>query len=548
MKYYLLAILFLVGSISLIPSVFATIGAGPEFEPTQPNAFASYNNATNQVLVSWDFNTLPDYTTGSLTGTPAKCAIKGDFDFQSNPTYSHENSEGIKDAKINGFIPRFYSVVTSSPVQLQAQDLLLPEQKGEEIPCTGSFTMDMNTIINSEPNKYNLENVQIFLTFYLLTSEGEFIVNEYYRIDETLISFAPSRVLTNHDLSVDPDPNASDIQFLCYTQIGSVLMIDPSGSAGSIIAHGFNGDNCIDYIYLENNQYVDIGMIGSASPGAQTFGFHTPSFPLLVLVVYPSYSGGSSDCNDCIPPTLGINKRGQNMVSNGFSFNGVSTNVDYFHTPFPLIPTEIGVNNTMTFKIYENHGIKDITNARVGLGMESKSTPIDQAEVLLDIFFLKGLVKNIEITDSQFLIQNVTATSNPTKCKPLSNQEDCLEVILVYYYRESPMYNIVAVSPVDDNNNDWTVYFNDGIKVNGESLNPARTDLIAGNFYTQLDKWQDSWIDENGILYDRNSNSGVMIQTTSIPGVICIDKPLEEINGGYGRENCNFRAMTNLWD
>jgi len=298
-------------------------------------------------------------------------------------------------------------------------------------------------------------------------------------------------------------------------------------------------------LYIENDEYVDIGMLGSGSHGVAVYGTHDELFSFLLLVNYYS-SGGSGDCNDCIPPTLGINKRGVNMVTDGFSFNGNYVNVEYFHTPFPLISTETGVSNTMTLKIFENHGIGDITNVRVGLGIPNLFTPITQAEVFLNILFTNGNVTDIEINDDSILIQNVTAFTDTVKCTELSNKEECLEVTMVYYYRESPMHNIVAVSPVDDNGLSWPVYFNDGIKVEGDSLNPPQVRNISGIQYTETDKFKKTWIDNEGIEYEM-TNVGWMDRTTPWPTYVCNDTPLDQINGGYGRDNCHFRALTSLW-
>ena len=44
------------------------------FSPTQPNAYVSYDNSTNQIQVDWD------YTTGGVNA-PETCLLKGDFWF-----------------------------------------------------------------------------------------------------------------------------------------------------------------------------------------------------------------------------------------------------------------------------------------------------------------------------------------------------------------------------------------------------------------------------------------------------------------------------------
>jgi len=52
----------------------------------------------------------------------------------------------------------------------------------------------------------------------------------------------------------------------------------------------------------------------------------------------PPFSGQGSGCTgDCSAPTLGVNSEGDRFVTNGFTYNGQSTDVEYFYTPYPLI-------------------------------------------------------------------------------------------------------------------------------------------------------------------------------------------------------------------
>ena len=68
--------------VSLTPSAYAM--AGSAYTPTQTNAYASYSNATNQVQVSWNFDSI---TTGD------KCVIKMDIEYLSSSTFDFVNPD-----------------------------------------------------------------------------------------------------------------------------------------------------------------------------------------------------------------------------------------------------------------------------------------------------------------------------------------------------------------------------------------------------------------------------------------------------------------------
>ena len=275
-----------------------------------------------------------------------------------------------------------------------------------------------------------------------------------------------------------------------------------------------------------------------------------------VEIVITTNSGGG--CDDCTPPTLGINSHGERLVDGGFSYNGKMVDAALFHTEFPLINATIGEINVIKIKIYENGGVQNIQNIQFGLGVIEVGKPLSLSEVII----LVGLhhngtaVKLIDITDEENLIDHnsVNATVNTTKCKPESYKEDCLLVNLQYSYTEAPKYNVMLVTPMDDKRNTWNFYFNDGIRVIGESLNPPptynihvkKTSQAFDNWLTLIrtDKINDVWTDKKGIQYQHNNNNFDRI--TPHESWTCKDKPLDQINVPT-RNNCNFRALTNIW-
>jgi len=217
----------------------------------------------------------------------------------------------------------------------------------------------------------------------------------------------------------------------------------------------------------------------------------------------------SSKCSGCWPPTIGMNYYNDRMVENGFVFNGIALNVTNNNTDYPEISTEIGVPNTMILKIYEERGISKLSHVHIELGAyKNPGNQVNKSEVDIELDLLKGEIKEINITDKQSLIQNVIATAQHAICgttppshKPMKN---CLEITVQYTYRESPKYDTVAITAVNDKNVSNRHIFSNIINVTGNSLNPSDTYDTHGKTYTQIDKWNDIWeLDE--IQYTCNS-------------------------------------------
>ena len=272
-------------------------------------------------------------------------------------------------------------------------------------------------------------------------------------------------------------------------------------------------------------------------------------------IVITKNGGG---CDDCTPPTLGVNKYGIQMVEGGFNYNGNIVDVKHFYTEFPLINAIIGKLNSVQVKIYENGGIVNNKWVQFGLGVKEVRSPVNDSEVivLVNLHHNGTAVESIDIVDKENLIENdsVFATVYPIKCKILSNNENCILVSLVYSYREAPRYNIMVVNTVDDKRNSWNFYFNDGIKVIGKSLNEPPTskqffkngsqDKDVWYTLTRTDKINDIWTDQNGIEYQNNNSAFDRI--TPYESWSCNDPPLDQINVPT-RTNCNFRALTTIW-
>jgi len=504
---------------SFIPSADA-IG-NKEYEPTQPNAFASYNNATNQVQVEWDFTT-NDSITG--TGAPTTCLLKGDFWYYTDLANEYD-VEGVDNAdplhadyqtytRISAFIPIHYSVVSSNPTIINTIS--------EVIPCSGNTKIDLNSIMSNSLNTLNHLDLEIFLTFYVPDADGNLNVANAYRIDEVFVMYTPNSIFEEH---------AYGSNYGCDGQIGSTLYIDASGSNGSVIAHGDNGDNCGNHLYVENHQWVDISM--EPNDGNVTKGSHeNESYPLLIKVInyqIASEKKGGGCGGDCSPPTFGKDKKGQMIVQGGFSFNGNSTDVIEFWTPYHMITAQTNSTHNFTLKAFENYGNNNIKWFQFGIVPEVGSE-LNDAEVLATIYISSSQVEKIEIEEAgeSNLIDIINATSYIEECGYVTS--DCLELSLDIIFREELKNKVIVIQAMDNSRNANTKFLNDGIETVGESMNePLISYVLAskgGAFYPQdrgvveltLTSYKnDLWQDQYGYEWSTNNYGFYIINTVPVP-------------------------------
>jgi len=252
-------------------------------------------------------------------------------------------------------------------------------------------------------------------------------------------------------------------------------------------------------------------------------------------------------CYGCIPTTIGYDLFNKIQVEKGFSFNGHAVDVINYHTDYPLISTEIGTTNTMKLKVYENLGLNSIKKVQVGLGVKEVGTPLNNAEVIIDLGIYAGEIESMTIKDKDNLLDNIIATYDLVQCTE-AGTTDCLEITLKYSYRESPLYNTVMVVTSNIVGAAGSFYFNDGIDVTGESLNEQPTITKFNKLtsqqkdnlwitYTRTDKITNTWIDQNGIEYLKVNDNFERI--TPLPDYVCDDTPIEEVKV-WKRIYCNF--------
>lgn len=263
--------------------------------------------------------------------------------------------------------------------------------------------------------------------------------------------------------------------------------------------------HALELVPIELPEFGSNGVINGVGPG---------------LRFIPS-SSSSSSCDDCIPPTLGQNTEGEQILQDGFSFNYNVVDVQFFHTEFPLIITSTNQTNTITLKIYENNGIDNIFLVQFGFGISEIGSPLSTAETLVEVWFepTDTQIKEIVIKDEHNLIDDtsISISTQDVSCGQ-NNSLHCLEVVMNYAYLDSPIFDVFAISLSDQSRNTVIHYFNDGIRVEGESMNLPNMITVPAAFsgnglypqqkglveLVQIDKKMNLWNDTFGYVWQGN--------------------------------------------
>ena len=71
--------------------------------------------------------------------------------------------------------------------------------------------------------------------------------------------------------------------------------------------------------------------------------------------------------------------------------------------------------------------------------------------------------------------------------------------------------------------------------------------LLFGEIFTEVDKFNHIWADEQRIQYEKNSYNS-MKRITPHPDYVCSDPPLDTVNVPT-RANCHFREqLVSMWN
>jgi len=189
--------------------------------------------------------------------------------------------------------------------------------------------------------------------------------------------------------------------------------------------------------------------------------------------LFVAVSGGGGGCTgDCNEPTLGVRNDGTRMVDGGFTYNGKSIDVERYFTPYPLITVQVGKQNTAEFKIFDNQGPDSISHLELAFGLANgESIGMSKAVINWDRTF--DGIETVTLDDSENVLDKVKVTTSEGYCSD-ELQTKCLIVKVTHTFRAPLNFDILATNVWDLKRNAWQNYYNHGIEIVGESLNPPK--------------------------------------------------------------------------
>jgi len=251
------------------------------------------------------------------------------------------------------------------------------------------------------------------------------------------------------------------------------------------------------------------------------------------IVEMNKFKGSGND----YAPTLGNDRYGNNYVDNGFTFNDFVTNVENFKTHMPLQTLQVGELNTVILKIYDNGGADKIEHVEIAFGLDSKEYASQSDNKIIWTQNFRGEQSIIE-NDSDNLLMDVSAAGE-------SNGK-ILEVTFNFAFREPMDKSKIGVVIWDHDRRSRTIYFNEGIEVVGESLNPPEiiTILDEKGYPVQITMTGKSeGIDEDGNIWTHNSPWTK--QKMSVDKTLAHENPEPVGNHGFDRSHNMFDSYKN---
>ncbi len=276
-----------------------------------------------------------------------------------------------------------------------------------------------------------------------------------------------------------------------------------------------------------------------------------PGFSVNRTVTVSNTRSSSSESNAA--PTLGKTSSGAQLVTNGFEYNGLAINVSRYHTEFPLIGTNVGDMNTIKMKIYDSAGPAGIKRVELALGVPDVGL-YHEAEAFVEVWMQKDsiAVKEIVIVDKLNLLEDSAVSSTVSQISCTGDVQQCLLVEMKYSYREPPIYNTVSVKPVDWDNNAHQFYFNDGIHVDGDSINlPKEIDISTSHatgisntdetlHLVQINRAEHLWVDQYGYQWIIIGNT---VRQITIPEYLVPDDNTYGTLHGPDRNHPDFASI-----
>ena len=200
-------------------------------------------------------------------------------------------------------------------------------------------------------------------------------------------------------------------------------------------------------------------------------------------------------------------------MQQGLSFNDNPIDVELYYTPYPLITANVGQENKIVLKIFDDGGTQNIEHVGLAFGL-GKDQFFSESKATISLDRTLDGREKISTFDPENVLDDVKIVTSKDLCNNTSKTQ-CLKVTIQQTFRDILEFNMVSTNVWDSKKNAWQNFYNHGVEIKGDSLNPPKTKLVAfgeknmRGLYelTEVDKKKHLWIDEFGNIYDNKGNN-----------------------------------------
>ena len=415
--------------------------------------------------------------------------------------------------------PTVSSAATASTTSIE---LTMSESVSDSSATASDFTIS-GVASNPTVSSISVSGTTVTLNLSAVIAEGETILVSYTKTSGSIIDGSSNALANFSNQSVTNNegvaPTVSSAATASTTSIELTMsesVSDSSATASDFTISGVASNPTVSSISVSGTT-VTLNLSSAMEPSETILVSYTKTSGSIIdgasfaLANFSNQSvtnnlvappGGGGGCADCEPPTMGVNKDFKRLVDGGFSYNGKVTDVESFYTPFDLLTVEIGRENVAELKIYENSGPDSIQHIGLSFGLD-RGQIFGEGLSIIEWDKVFGEEPKVTVTDPENILGDVRVVVDPNlvKCMDDSATAECMKFRIYHTFREGPDFRIFSTYIWDEDRNGWQNYFNHGLNVVGESLNPPDVHTVfdrQGYLYTITVTGDRTAVDGNG--------------------------------------------------
>jgi len=197
------------------------------------------------------------------------------------------------------------------------------------------------------------------------------------------------------------------------------------------------------------------------------------------------------------------------LVKDGVSVDGKSFNItDNWWTPFEQIQIATSSMHTFTAKTFAQNGGLMVQEFAFGIPQIGE---YQNAEAMIEVHYNydKSIRDVVVVQDTEvIMVSSINATTAQVSCD--GGSSECYQTSVSMVFNEPLKDKVYAIKAYDMSRRSMMPhYFNDGINIVGEMMNPLPTKTIPGTIkgeglitITQIEKYSDLWIAEDGRIFE----------------------------------------------